>query len=199
MQTTATFSLARSALLLSSYALIIAMLHGCAGALVAGGAGAAATTDRRGAGTVVSDRALEFKVTNAIYDDKELSELAHINITSYNNVILLTGEAPTEALRNRAAEQARNVANVRLVYNEVAVMPPTSTKVQSRDSWITTKIKTRLIGNEGAGGRRIKVVTERNVVYLLGLVTRTEAAKATELARTVDGVEQVVTLFELQD
>lgn len=173
-------------------------LQGCA-VVAVGGAGAAVATDRRSAGAMVDDQAIELKINNALFKNAQLSKRAHINVTSYGGVALLTGEAPSEELRDTAVELARHVENVRRVHNEIVIAEPSPTKSRSQDAWITTKVKTKLMATKGISASSVKVITENSSVYLMGLLTRAEADIATEVARHIDGVSRVVTLFEYQD
>lgn len=177
------------------------LLQGCAaGVVVAGGAtGAAVAHDQRTTGSVVEDQAIELKIANAIRGDKELNDQSHINVTSYNGLVLLTGEAPTEALRKRAEEHARNTQKVRKVYNELVLAAPSSLVSRSGDTVLTTKVKTRMVAEKDFDATRIKVVTENGVVYLMGLVPRDKAAIATQIASETGGVQRVVTLYEYVD
>lgn len=181
-------------------ALVLSQLQACVGGIVAaGGAGAAMAVDRRTAGTIVDDAAIELKISKAINEDRDLGEKAHINITSYNYIVLLSGETPTAAMRDHAVDVARHVEKVRKVYNEIAVAQPTTMKSRSEDAWITAKIKTRLLQAKEVSAANVKVVTENRTVYLMGLVSRAEGEAAVEAARFVEGVARVVTLFEYLD
>ncbi len=175
-------------------------LTGCA-AVVGGGAAAtaAAAYDRRTTGTVIDDEFIELKAVEAWSKDQELWDQAHLNATSYNNVLLITGEAPSETLRQRAASLVRAIPKVREVHNEIRVAAPSSLPSRSSDSWVTGKVKTALLNADSINALRIKVVTEAGVVYLMGLVTRAEADAATDIARRVDGVQRVVKIFEYLD
>lgn len=180
--------------------LIAVWLSGCA-ALVVGGAvgtGAAVAHDRRTTGTVVEDQSIETKARRAISGDTNLRRQSHINITSYNMNVLLSGETPSEAMRARAGELVRNVGKVRNVYNELTVAAPSSHMVRSSDTWITTKVKANLFGVKvkGFDPTRVKVITENGTVFLLGLVSRPEGDAAAESARQITGVQRVVKLFE---
>ena len=178
----------------------VAVLQGCAGVVVAGGAtGAAVAHDQRTAGSFVEDQAIELKVAGAIRGDKELYEQSHINVTSYNGLVLLSGETPTEALRKRAADHARDTQKVRKVYNELVLAAPSSLVSRSGDTVLTTKIKTRMVAEKNFDATRIKVVTENGVVYLMGLVQRATGAIATQIASETGGVQRVVTLYEYTD
>lgn len=178
-----------------------ALLQGCAaGVVVAGGAtGAAVAHDQRTAGSVLEDQAIELKIANTIRSDAELNDQSHINVTSYNGLVLLSGETPTDALRKRAEEYARNTQKVRKVYNELVLAAPSSLVSRSGDTVLTTKVKTRMVAEKDFDATRIKVVTENGVVYLMGLVSRDKAAIATQIASETGGVQRVVTLYEYVD
>jgi len=179
--------------------LLIPLLQGCAAAVVAGGAtGAAVAYDRRTTGTVIEDEGIELKAVKAFYSDKELNEQAHLNVISYNTVVLVTGEAPNEELRNRAVEIVRNLPKVTHVHNEIKIAAPSSMVSRSSDTLITTKVKTKLLTLKDFDGTRVKVVTENGIVYLMGLLTKEESDLATDAARQVSGVQKVVKLFQYQ-
>lgn len=185
--------------LLPSISLLLAafILHGCAAAVVAGGAtGVAVAHDRRTAGTVIEDQSIELKAGQGFRDDAEINENAHINVTSYNNVVLVTGETPTEEMKKRAIDIVTNVPKVSHVYDELTIAAPSSLVSRSSDSLITSKVKTRLLTLDNFDGTRVKVVTEKGVVYLMGLLRRDESDRATEAARQVGGVQKVVKLFQ---
>lgn len=175
------------------------LLQGCAAGVIATGATAAAVgVDRRTTGTLIEDQMIEGRVISAFHSDQELWQSAHFDVVSFNNVVLLTGEAPTEALRSRAEELARNADKVKTVYNEMIIAAPSSYVSRSSDSWITSKVKTAFVGEKGISTLHIKVVTSNGVVYLMGLLTEEEANRATERARRVSGVQRVVKLFEFR-
>lgn len=173
-------------------------LQGCVPALVIGGAAttAAVVHDRRTAGSIVDDQGIEFKALAALRSDEDLYRQAHINVTSYNSIVLLTGEAPTEALRNRALELVRPIDRVRSVHNEIRIAAPSSLTSRASDTLLTGKVKASLVGAENIDATRVKVVTEAGVVYLMGLVTRTEADAASDIASRVSGVQRVIKIFE---
>lgn len=175
-------------------------LHACAPAVVVGaGAGATAANDRRSVGAIVDDAAIELKIGALIKADKSLVDTTHISITSVNGVVLLTGEAETAALRDKVVADARNVASVRMVVDEIRIARPTPIGNRTRDTWITTKVKSKLINTRGLDSSQIKVVTEARSVYLLGLVTQEQGHLAAEVARRIGGVARVVKLFEYID
>lgn len=178
------------------------LLQGCATALVAGAAtGAAVATDRRTTGKMIDDQTLELKAQKSIVEDPQLKDTVRVNVTSMNGIVLLTGEAKTANLRDRALSKVRSVQGVRRINNHIRIAPPAGTFAQSRtqDKWITTKIKSKQTTTKGVGPTHVKVVTSDGVVYLMGLVKRSEADVATRLARETKGVTRVVKLFEYTD
>jgi osmotically-inducible protein OsmY len=177
-----------------------AVLQGCAPLVVVGGAAAvSAAHDRRTLGAQIDDQAIELKALSAISADKELVEKTHINVASINGVVLLSGQASTSELRDRVLNAARAVPGVRRIVNEISVAAPATLGSRSNDTWLTTKVKTSMLTKANLDASRVKVVTESAVVYLLGLVTRAEGDLATDAARSVNGVQRVVKLFEYID
>jgi osmotically-inducible protein OsmY len=177
--------------------IIISLLYGCAAAVL-GGAGTAALVaeDRRTVGTVAEDQGIELKASSRIRD--RFNDL-HVNFTSYNRMVLLTGEVPDATTRSEVEKIARAVENVRGIYNEIAVSGNTALSARANDSYLTSKVKARFVDQQKFNAFHVKVVTEANVVYLLGLVKRKEADDATEIARTTGGVQKVVKLFDYVD
>ena len=190
----------KTSFLLIGGCLIVTLLQGCAGVLVAGGAaGASIAGDRRTTGTLVEDQAIEIKAINAIFGDKELADKARINATSYSGILLLTGQTPTEELRSRAVNRVTNIDKVTRVHNEITLGEPIPFQVNTKDSWITTRVKSTLLGTKNIAANHIKVVTDSGVVYLMGLVTHTEADMASDIASNIDGVQRVIKIFEYID
>lgn len=178
--------------------ILVPLLSGCFPVAATGvGATALVMEDRRTTGTYVEDEGIELKTSNRISD--RLRDQVHINVTSYNRNVLLTGEAPTEALRTEVEKIARGVENVRAITNEIAVAGPSSFTSRSNDTLITSKVKARFVDAGKFQANYVKVVTENSVVYLLGLVKHKEAEDATEIARTTGGVQKVVKVFEYLD
>ena len=176
------------------------ILVGCVAAVGAGVVtGAAVAYDRRSTGTFIDDETIELKAIGALQDDKQLWDYSHINVTSVNNIVLLTGESPSEAMRQQAAQIVAKVQKVRKVHNEIIVAAPSSMTSRSGDTVTTGKVKTALLNSGKVDAVRIKVVTENGVVYLMGLVTEKEANAASEVARRVGGVQRVVKVFEYID
>ncbi|HWC45420.1 MAG TPA: BON domain-containing protein [Casimicrobiaceae bacterium] len=175
------------------------LLSGCIPLMVAGAAGGAAlvATDRRSAGTQLDDEGIELKISNNI--GAGFGDRVHVNATSYNGLVLLTGEVPTQDLVGQIGEIARTTAKVRRVVNEIGVMPVSSIGTRTNDSYITSKVKARFVEANKFPPNRVKVVTEREVVYLMGLVTHAEGDAAAQIAATTSGVIRVVKLFEYLD
>lgn len=174
---------------------ICSTLTGCV-AVVAGGAaaGGAIAADRRSSGTYVDDEGIEWKALTEI--NNALGDKIHVNVTSYNRNVLLTGEAFDEASKIKAESIAKDVQNVRNVTNELAVAPATSLTSRSNDSYLTSLVKAEMVKENRFPANYVKVVTENSVVYLMGMVTRKEAEDAVEIARSTDGVRKVVKVFE---
>lgn len=186
----------RRALLLGLAAAVsLPALQGCF-PLVAGGvgAGAAMAADRRTSGAYVEDEGIEWRAASAIRD--RLGDAVHVNVTSYNRNVLLTGEAPSEGHRAEIERVVSRVPNVRGITNEVQVSGISSLTSRSSDAVTTSKVKARFVDAATFGAHHVKVVTEAGTVYLLGLVTRREADAATDIARTTSGVRKVVRVFE---
>ncbi len=156
--------------------------------------GASVAADRRTSGAVVEDERLEWTIGSEI--SRQLGDRAHVNVTSFNRIVLLTGEVPNDEARQRVERIAAAQPNVRAAVNETVVAPPSTLASRASDANITTQVKARLMGAKNVAAHHIKVVTEGGVVFLMGLVTRTEANSATEIARTTTGVRKVVRVFE---
>ncbi|MEW6647761.1 MAG: BON domain-containing protein [Pseudomonadota bacterium] len=184
--------------LLLTIAAVLTLLQGCAPVIVGGAAAGAVAVadDQRTTGTIIDDQGIELKIGKAINDNAELREQTHINITSFNGVVLLSGEAATAAQRDQAEKLAGTVAKVRRVVNDIIIGPISSLASRSRDSWLTTKVKSQLLGDKDVPGNQIKVLTEAQTVYLMGMVTRSQGDRAGEITRHTSGVKRVVKLFE---
>ena len=181
--------------LLASLA-ISGVLGGCVA--VAGGAmigGTMMAVDRRTTGAQVDDQTIDLRASSAI--TAAIGDTGHVNASSYNRVVLLTGEVPTEADRAKVEAAVAKVENVRAVVNETAVMPNSSLGGQTNDTIITGKVKAAFIDAKELQVASIKVVTERGVVFLMGRVTETESNIAAQVARSVGGVQKVVKVFEI--
>ncbi|WP_455376342.1 BON domain-containing protein [Kaarinaea lacus] len=178
--------------------LLLLNLQGCAGLIVGAAGGAAlAIHDRRDTETILKDEKIESIATDKIYSDAKLKTKIHTNITSYNQVVLVTGEVLTSDLRDHAIELIQQTPNIKRIHNELVVADLTSFSSRSADSIITSKVKAKMIGAKGLDATRVKVVTENGKVFLMGLVTDKEAEIAVDIARNVDKVKQVVKIFEI--
>jgi osmotically-inducible protein OsmY len=172
-----------------------ALLQGCfPAAVVATGTAAIVATDRRTPGIYVEDETIELKAAARLRESR--FDATHINVTSFNRRVLMTGEAPTEELRKEAEEAVRSITNVRDVQDEVKIAGASSLASRGNDGLITTNVKARMVNNGKFSPTHVKVVTEAGTVYLMGLVTPAEGDAAAEIARTTSGVQRVVKVFE---
>ena len=171
------------------------LLSACA-PLVVGGAvvSGMVAVDRRTSGTQVEDEAIELKVANAV--NKELGDRVHLNVTSYNRRVLLTGEVRNEADRARATLLAQSQENVKDVVNDLAIGAASSLSQRTKDTVTTGQVKAAFVDAKDLQSSAVKVVTERGIVYLMGRVTAREAQRATDVARGTSGVVKVVKVFE---
>ncbi len=176
-------------------AVALSGLSACA-PLVVGGAvmTGMVATDRRTTGSQVEDEGIELKVASAIR--QELGDSVHLNVTSFNKRVLMTGEVRTQALKERAEKLAQSQENVGDVINDLAVTQPSSLTQRSKDTIITGQVKAAFLDAKDLQVNTLKVVTERGIVYLMGRVTAREAKRATDVARTIGGVTKVVRVFE---
>lgn len=154
------------------------------------------TTDERSTGSFFDDEIIETKaLVNIDKADPQLAQ-SHIVVASFNGIVLLAGQVSNEEQRQLAAKTVAKIGKVRRVHNELVIAGSSSMLARSNDSWITTKVKSKMLGNSKLESGRIKVVTENGVVYLMGLVTREEAKRAADLTRKSAGVQKVVRIFE---
>lgn len=178
-----------------AFFLLASQLSGCFTAVVGGAAaGGAMAADRRTSGIYVEDENIELKAMKRL--SQYMDPAAHINVTSYNRIVLLTGEAPNAGQQSQAESLTREVASVRSIHNAITVGPASSLADRSNDTFITTKVKARFVSENLFPANVVKVVTEASVVYLLGIVSEKEANDAVEIARTTEGVSKVVKVFE---
>ncbi|MDR2839079.1 MAG: BON domain-containing protein [Azonexus sp.] len=185
---------------LAILALLVALptLHGCFPAVVTGAAvGVMSAHDRRTIGTQTDDQTMELKAIARL--PAPYQNQSHINITVYNKRLLLTGEAPSAEAKAATEAEVRKIDGVREVYNELGVGPVSSLGNRSNDSYITSKVKGRLVDSKQISANHVKVVTERGITFLMGIVNEREARVAVEVARTTSGVLKVVNIFEVID
>ena len=188
---------ARLALLTLVAATGATQLAGCAPLLIGGAVmgGAMMVIDRRTSGTQVEDQAIEFKSLGRV---RELGLInGHVNITSYNRMVLITGEVSREADRVAVEQVVSRVDNVRSVVNDLALMEPSTVGSRTNDSVLSGKVKASFVDAKDVQAQAAKVITERGVVYLMGRVTEREAGRYAEVARAVPGVAKVVRVFEV--
>jgi osmotically-inducible protein OsmY len=179
-------------------ALISGSLQGCFPVVAAGvGAGAMIVQDRRTTDAYIDDQKIETKASGLI--DKQINSVMHVNVTSFNYRVLISGEVPDESTKTEIGKIVSGIEKVRDVSNELAVSPTSSLASRSNDSLITSDIKLRFVNNGHFNADHIKVVTENGAVYLMGLVNRAEADAATDIASTTQDVQRVVKMFEYLD
>ena len=179
-------------------ALLAGSLQGCFPVVAAGvGTGVMMAQDRRTSGAYVEDQAVEAKAFNLI--GKQYKEGVHINVTSFNRNVLISGEVQTEEIRQDVGRLVAGIENVRNVSNELIVSGPSSLTSRGSDSLVTSNVKLRFMQDKRFNAEHVKVVTENGTVFLMGIVKRAEADAATEIASTTGGAQRVVRLFEYLD
>ncbi|WP_043526800.1 BON domain-containing protein [Litchfieldella xinjiangensis] len=150
-------------------------------------------------GSQVEDQSIETKIRhNLSHQDARFND-ARVNVDSYNGVVLLSGQVPSDELKEKAMNIAKEVRNVRQVHNELAVAANIPLAQRTNDTWVTARIRTRLIGNENIDAGRIRAVTENGSVYLMGLVTRAEGDRVVNAISDIGGVQRIVKVFEYLD
>jgi osmotically-inducible protein OsmY len=174
---------------------LIASLSGCFPLVVGGVAmGAAATADRRTLGAQTEDKSITVKAEMRL--NKLGGDLAHINIASFNRKVLITGEVPDQSTKAAAEREVRAIEGVQTVYNELEIGAPASYTARSSDALVTTRVKASLVEMNTISAASFKVVTENGTVFLMGRVTQREGDVATDVTKSVTGVQRVVKLFE---
>ena len=180
---------------LLAVAALTTALAGCAPVVLGGIAmGGFMAVDRRTAGTQVEDERIELQAVNQIHG--KYTDTVHINVTSYNRQVLLTGEVPAAQALQAIETIVGGIQGVKSVVNELAVMPSSSLSTRSGDTFVTGKVRASLVDAKDLAAGAFKVVTERSVVYLMGRVTQREAQRASDIARGVSGVSKVVRVFD---
>jgi len=177
--------------------LILTSLSGCVLGILGGAtSGALLSQDRRTLGTITEDQGIELKASTRV---TEKLPTAHINIRSFNRMVLISGEVSSAGAREEAERIVRGVESVQGVYNEIQIQGVSDMKTRANDVFITSKIKTRLIDSGKVSAVNVKINTENGVVYLMGLVKHEEADTAAQIASTTSGTQKVVRLFEYLD
>jgi osmotically-inducible protein OsmY len=189
-------TLVRTTLLAALTAGLAVSLQGCVLGVVgaAAGGGALIATDRRTLGAQTEDREIQVKALNDLHQN--LPDAAHVNVAVFNQRVLLTGEVPDDASKQKAESVVRGVANVNSIVNELAVQPASSYSSRTNDAYLEGRVKTELIAYKDISANNFKVVSERGIVYLMGLVTVDEGNIATDAVSRLNGVQQVVKVFE---
>ena len=175
----------------------VVLLQGCAAAVVAGTASAlTAANDRRTIGSQIDDNNIEIKASIAISEVERLEKSARVNAISVNGIVLLVGQVANQEMKNEAQITVESIAGIRKIHNQLRIGSNIGITTQTRDSWLTSKVKAQLLATKDISSNNIKVVTENAEVYLMGLVSQDEANRAVNIARNVSGVERVVKVFE---
>ena len=177
---------------------LVALLTSCVTALVAGAAIVTVDIlhDRRTVGEYIDDSAIELTARNILVSRSDIRKAAHVKPQSWNGILLVTGEIDNENLKPELVGKFQNIQGVRQVVDEITITGKTRLGTRANDVWIASKVKSRLVLKTGLRANRVKVVTTRGDVYLMGIVTQDEGDKATEVARSVRGVKRVVKVFE---
>lgn len=176
-------------------AALVTQFTACVPVIVGGAAaGGVMAADRRTSGIYVEDENIELKAVKKM--ETNLGEDAHVNVTSYNRNVLLTGEVPVAESKTKAESLVKEIANTLSITNEIAVGPKSSLGSRSNDTYLTTKVKTKFVTENKFPANYVKVVTENSVVYLMGIVTKAEGDAAADIASNTDGVTKVVKVFE---
>lgn len=189
----------KTKLTLAAATLVVAlpMLQACVPAMIVGGAavGVMSASDRRSTGVQTDDETTEWKAAQRV--PEKYKAFSHLNFTSYNRRVLITGEVPNEEAKAQIGEEVRQLEGVREVFNELNIAATSPLGNRTNDSYITSKLKARLVDSNQLSANHIKVVTENGVAYLMGIVNDREAKVAVAVARTTDGVRRVVTIMEV--
>nr|WP_309300886.1 division/outer membrane stress-associated lipid-binding lipoprotein [Providencia alcalifaciens] len=173
------------------------LLQGCIGAAVVGTAAVAtkSATDPRSVGQQVDDGTLEARVSGQLNRNKDITNNSRIIATAYKGNVLLTGQSPDMSLADKAKQIASNVDGTEKVYNEVRQGQPVDLGTASKDTWLTTKVKSKILASDEVKSGSVKVITENGEVFLLGVLTQQEGAAAAKIASETDGVRRVTTAF----
>lgn len=182
---------------LISLLLIISALQGCvAVTVVALTAGASMATDRRSIGNQIDDQSIQVEAYNEIAKNKPLNDNTNLHLTSVNRSVLIVGQSPTTVLRDQALKIIHEIHGVVRVHNQIRIGNVTSITTQTNDIWLTSKVKTALFSSDKVNGKNIKVITENGEVFLMGIVSKSEADAAVNVTRNISGVNKVFKAFE---
>lgn len=173
------------------------LLQGCAAVVVGAGVGAAsAAHDRRTLGTQVDDKTVSARISTALAQNETLETNANVNTHVFNGVALLVGQAPNDDLKRQAQRAAEQVKHVKKLHNQIRIGSPIPASTATHDVWLASKVRASLIADKRIDGLHISVAVEDSEVFLMGLVSETEANTAVDIARNVNGVARVVKAFE---
>ena len=175
----------------------VVLLQGCAAAVVAGTAGAVtAANDRRTIGSQIDDNNIEIKASIALSEVERLEKFANVDAISVNGIVLLVGQVANQEMKNQAQQSIEGLSGIRKIHNQIRIGSNIGITTQTHDSWLTSKVKAQLLTAKDIPSNNIKVVTENAEVFLMGLVSESEANQAVNIARNVSGVERVIKVFE---
>jgi len=177
--------------------MLLSALQSCAIAtVVAVTAGATMIADRRTFVKQIDDQSIEFIAHNELNKQMALSDNTNLHIVSMNGTVLVIGQAPNTYLRDLAIKTIQNVPDITSIHNQIRISSMITLTAQSNDLWLTSKVKSALLANDDVNAKDIKVVTENSEVFLLGLVTKKEAAIVVDITRNINGVSRVFKAFE---
>lgn len=173
------------------------LLQSCAGLIIGAGMGAASVAhDRRTIGTQVDDTSVASRIATSMLQDPPIHEQTNISVQVFNGTALLVGQAPTQELIQRAQQVASSVKNIKKLHNQVRLGSPIPASVVANDTWLASKVKTKLIADKRIDGLHIEIEVENGEVFLMGLVSEKESSIAVDITRNVKGVKQVIKAFE---
>lgn len=177
---------------------IASLLQACIPAAIIAGAtaGGVIIFDHRGISTAMADHSITYAARQKLDSHPALKKRAHIVVATFNKIVLVVGQAPTPRMRAQAFKLVSDVPNIKRIFNEIKLSHPTELHQRTKDTWITTKVKAALLTHKGLHSTQMKVVTENNVVYLMGVTSRSQGTMAANSTRKVRGVRKVVKLFE---
>ncbi|MFT2092044.1 BON domain-containing protein [Paraglaciecola sp. 2405UD69-4] len=173
------------------------LMQSCAGLIIGAGLGVASVAhDRRTLGTQVDDRTISGRVSVVLADDIEIKEQASVVVQVFNGSVLLVGQAPTDALIQKAERLAGTVDNINKIHNQIRLGDPITASAVANDTWLASKVKTKLLADKRIDGLHVEIEVENAEVFLMGLATQEEADIAVDITRNISGVKQVVKVFE---
>lgn len=180
--------------------IVILALQGCTTVLVTSITGGAISAllihDRRTIDAIIDDQGIELKTSYALFNNKEIYYQSHINITSFNGVVLITGETLTKKIKHKISDEVEAIPKIRQIYNELIIGAPSALTARSSDAWITSKVKAKITVAHDINSLHVKVVTEQSIVYLMGILTHDETNQVIKIVTKSAGVQRVIKIFE---